>query len=161
MNSKKSKKLNDDIMKNIFLFFLTLIFSLNGFGQENSVEIQTEDKYQNLDSMGINNEPYLNMYEVDFFNNIFLKQRKEFDFNKKKVAFLTGGSGKTLSDKKKYFDLEKERLSRGYSGNGGTLIILDEEQRKETGGYDMIILYWSKILPTKKQLVKLLKQKDN
>lgn len=148
-------------MKNIFPFFMTLIFSLNGFGQENFVEIQTEDKYQNLDSMGINNEPYLNMYEVDFFNGIFLKQRKEFDFNKKKVAFITGSSGKTLSNKKEYFDLEKERLSRGYGGNGGTLIILDEEQKQEAGGYDVIILYWSKILPTKKQFVKLLKQKND
>lgn len=148
-------------MKNIFLFFLTLIFSLNGFGQENLVAIQIEDKYQNLDSMGINNEPYLNIYEVNFFNSIFLKRRKEFDFNKKKVAFITGSSGKTLSDKKKYFDLEKERLSRGYSGNGGALIILNEEQKQETGGYDAIVLYWSKILPTKKQFVKLLKQKND
>lgn len=147
-------------MKNIFLFFLTLIFSLNGFGQENFVEIQTEDKYQNLDSMGVNNEPYLNIYEVNFFNGTFLKQRKEFNFSKKKVAFVTGSNGKTLSDKKKYFDLEKERLLRGYSGNGGTLVILDEEQKQETGGYDVIILYWSKILPTRKQFVKLLKQKN-
>ena len=150
-------------MRNIFklTFFLFFIFSLNGFGQKNYVKNSTENLYQNLDSMGIDNEPYLNLYEIDFFNRIFLKQRKSFDFGEKKVAFITGSNGKTLSNKKKYFDLEKERVSKDYGGNGGTLIFFNDEQKQESGGYDVVILYWSKVLPYKKQIVNLLKRKND
>ena len=145
-------------MKNVIicLLFLLFIFNTKCFGQR----VSNQNSYQYLDSMGIDQDSYLNQYEIVFFNEIFMRQRKSLDFAEKKVAFVTGSSGKRLSNKKYYFDLEKERISKGYSENGGTLIVFNEKQKQESGGYDVVILYWSKIRPYKKQIVELLKRNE-
>jgi len=148
-----------DNMKIIFFNAVFLIFFLNAnlFGQkvENKKQIE-ENLYHNLDSMGINVDPYLNQYEIDFFNYIFSEKKKDFNFKKKKIAFIAGGFGQI--NKKKYFVLEKEEVAKGYPKNGA-LILFNEKEKQESGGYDAVIMFSGKLIPTKKQIIKLLKEK--
>lgn len=104
------------------------------------------DILKHLNEMGIENSSLLNSYESCYFNVIFQDSRKSFDFSEKKVAFITGSNGCTRSDKKKYFNLERERLAHGQTPNKGVLYIFDENQKRESGGYDAVIVYWCKIL---------------
>ena len=113
----------------------------------------------NLNKMGVNDSSLLNYYESAYFNLIFEKSRKDFDFTDKKIGFITGSSGKTKSSKASYFKLEKDRFNSNYSPNGGTLYIFDEAQKEESGGYDAAITYWSKILIPIEDVVKRLKSK--
>lgn len=77
---------------------------------------------------------------------IFEKSRQNFDFTNKKIGFITGSNGRTLSNKNDYFRTEKDRLTRKQSPNNNTLYIFDKDQKKRSGGYDAAIVYWSKIL---------------
>jgi len=148
-------------MKNVFFYLAVLMFffNLNCFGQKNDIKNHLEANiYRNLDSLGVDNNPYLNQYEIDFFDSIFLEQKKDFDLKRKKIAFITGNVGQILINKKEYFVLEKGEISKGYAKNGA-LILFDEKQKQESGGYDAIIMFSGKLIPTKKQIIKLLKEK--
>ena len=147
-------------LKKYFLVILTIL-AFKSYGQT-SIDNKNIDKntFKNLDSLGKNNNPKLTIYESDYFNQIFSKKRKDFNFTNKTIAFVTGSSGKIRSSKQQYFDLDRERMVKGYSLNGGTLIIFNEIEKEQSGGYDAVILYWSKALPTKKSLYKTLKIDD-
>ena len=106
--------------------------------------------------MGTDDCSLLNRYESTYFNVVFGKSRKDFDFTEKKIGFITGSSGKRISDKRKYFNLERDRLNRNYSPNIGTLYIFNATQKEESGGYDAAIVYWSKVLVPIESIVKLL-----
>ena len=147
-------------MKNFILVALTLLTFVS-FGQT-SVDIKNIDKetFKNIDSLGRDNNPKLTIFESDYFNQIFSRKRNDFNFANKTIAFVTGSNGKTRSNKQQYFDLERERIAKEYSLNGGALIIFNANEKEQSGGYDAVILYWSKVLPTKKSLFKTLKMDD-
>jgi hypothetical protein len=105
-----------------------------------------KDILEQLGKMGIDNCSLLNTYESAYFNVIFEKSRKDFDFTGKKIGFITGSNGKTKSNKTNYFRLERDRFNRNTTTNGGTLYIFDAEQKEKSGGYDAAIVYWSKVL---------------
>lgn len=109
--------------------------------------------------MGVDDLPLLNCYESAYFNAIFEKSRKDFDFVGKKVGFITGSNGKTKSSKASYFEWEKDRFKHHYSTNNGTLFIFDATQKEESGGYDAVIVHWSKMLVPAKDMVKILQEK--
>lgn len=136
-----------------------LFLSINLFGQVQNFRDIPNDILEHLDKMGVDNSPLLNCYESAYFNVIFEKSRKNFDFTDKRIGLITGSSGKTRSDKASYFKLEKDRFNRNYSPNGGTLYIFDAAQKEESGGYDVAIVYWSKFLISVKDVVKRLKGK--
>jgi hypothetical protein len=90
---------------------------------------------------------------------VFEKTRKEFNFTSKKIAFLTGSSGKTIGDKKEYFESERVSLQRGNTHpNPAQLLVFTAEQKAESGGYDAAIVYWSKFLLPVEQVIKILKR---
>lgn len=144
-------------MKNILLIFAMLSFGVNLFGQIPDFKDIPKNILEQLGKMGVNDSLLLNYYESAYFNLIFEKSRKDFDFTDKKIGFITGSSGKTKSSKASYFKLEKDRFNHNYSPNGGTLYIFDEAQKKESGGYDAAIVYWSKVLLRQEDLPNKLK----
>jgi RNase H-fold protein (predicted Holliday junction resolvase) len=116
------------------------------------------NKPDNLYQLGLNNDEELSINEANFFNKSFFKEKKEFDFKNKKIGFFNGNNGSRLWSKKEYFDDLKQRASENRFGPLGYLIILTEEQKTETGGYDAVIVSWSKLLGeilTKKMITKL------
>ena len=136
-----------------------LLSNISLFGQVRNFNEIPKDILEHLDKMGVDNCPLLSDYESAYFNVIFEKSRKDFDFAGKKIGFITGSNGKTKSDKANYFELEKGRFNRDYSPNNGTLYIFNATQKVESGGYDAAIAYWSKVLVPKENVVKLLKGK--
>ena len=140
-----------------YLSVLIMLFSsINLLGQARSFNNIPKNILNQLDKMGVDDSLLLNAYESTYFNHIFEKPRKEFDFTEKKIGFIYGGA---KSNKKEYFDLEKDRFNRNNTPNGGTLYIFDEDQKEKSGGYDAAIVYWSKILVPSKEVVKRLKGK--
>lgn len=127
-----------------YLAIIIMLFSgINLLGQVRSFNDIPKDILEQLDKMGIDDSPMLSSHESAYFNEVFKENLNGFDFTGKKVGFIERGG---IRNKIKYFDLEKDRFSRKETPNGGTLYIFDETQKKESGGYDAAIVYWSKIL---------------
>lgn len=114
-------------------------------------------KGQSLDSCGLDNKPNVNLKESAFLNYLKEKQRKDFDFKEKKVAFITGNAGGQIMSKKEYFDaLKKYEKIDTSNFNGSFMVILTEKERIKSGGYDVLISYWAKGIFSKKRLLKSL-----
>jgi len=145
-------------MKNILVISIMLSLSLNMSGQKPNFKDIPKDILERINKMGIDNSLSLNSDESDYFNVIFEKTRKDFDFTDKKIGFITGSNGKTKSSKARYFSLEKDRFYRNYTPNGGTLYVFDTVQKEASGGYDAVIVYWSKVLVSENEAVKRLKE---
>lgn len=118
-----------------------------------------------IDSCGIDDSPTLNEYEVQYFNEALEDQRKRSDFNfqNKKIGFAYGNFGKELISKKQYFDQwGRENYNNGH-GVVDLLLVLTAEEKLKSGGYDAVIVSWSKIGVYRKhrdRLIKNLKEKD-
>ena len=113
-------------MKRIgYLLFITLWTSIV-FGQE-------------IDSLGINNNPLLNLHESSFLESQF--ESELFDFKDKRIAFYKSLSG--IQSKQEFFIDSRERIISGHKLPLQT-IELSSEEKIETGGFDAIIVSWSK-----------------
>lgn len=138
-----------------YLAIIVMLFSgINLFGQVRNFNNIPKDILNQLDKMGVDGSSLLNSYEGAYFNVAFKESLNGFDFTGKKVGFIYSGA---RSNKKEYFDLEKDRFKRSNTPNRGTLYIFDETQKKESGGYDAAIVYWSKRLIPIQDVVKRLK----
>lgn len=130
---------------------------MNLFGQISSFNELPKDILEHMNKMGTEDSALLNNYESDYFNALLNDARKDFDFTGKKVGFITGTNGKTLSNKKKYFNKEYHRLKNNESPNDGMLYVFSTSQKEESGGYDAVIVYWCKVLLRIEDLPKRLK----
>ncbi len=133
---------------------MMLFSSINLFGQVLNFNAIPKDILNQLDKMGVDGSSMLNSYESAYFNVVFKENLNGFDFTGKKVGFIHSGA---KSNKKEYFDLEKDRFNRNNTPNRGTLYIFDATQKEESVGYDAAIVYWSKRLIPIQDIVKRLK----
>ena len=94
------------------------------------------------------------------FNRSLEKQRNRsnFDFQDKKVGFAYGNFGKGLISKKEYFNWWGKDYFENDSHVFNQLIILTEEEKEESGGYDAIIISWSKTGVYGRQKERLIKK---
>jgi hypothetical protein len=116
---------------------------------------------QQLDSCGLNNNPAMNKQEAAYFDARFQATRSEFSFANKRLIFITGESGSVLGSKREYFDYVKKwqaEHGRSYIGGSG-LTPLTAAQRVQSGGYDAIVTYWSKLQPSAARVVKRVSRK--
>ncbi len=113
-----------------------------------------------IDSCGIDNSLSLNQYEVQYFNQELENQRKrsEFDFNGKLIGFAYGNFGKGLHSKREYFDKWGKEYFRKNSNVSNQLIVLTEEEKFNSGGYDAIILSWSKLKLSRKDKNRIIRK---
>lgn len=141
-----------------WIIILLLLFTGNAYAQYGALSIEKIDQtvFKHLDDCGKDNEPALNNAESSYLNAVFADLKRPYDFSQKKVVFFTGSSGKTISSKQVYFSSEKRKVGAHTSLNGGQLLIFNETEQKQSGGYDAVIVFWSKVPPTKKRLIKLL-----
>lgn len=119
-------------------------------------------KCNSIDTMRQTNEVnnlFLDTTEAEDLNRIFEINRKDFDFTNKKIGFIKGSTGLIKSNKRDYFDMQKKHsINENYPCNNGTLYIFDLALKKESGGYDAAIVYWSKMFIPIEKIVKRLKQ---
>lgn len=118
---------------------------------------------EHMDELGKDESPILNETEGTYLNLLLRERRGGFDFIGKKVAFLTGSSGTTKSDKTDYFKLQNDKFSTNEEGlyisnNGENLYIFNATQKEESGGYDAAIVYWSKFILPVEKVIKILKK---
>ena len=104
----------------------------------------------NLFKLGLDDNAVLTDYESEYFNNKYKDRKNKIDFTEKKIAFFIGNNGSRIQTKKDYFNSIKDRLTCGYDDSFDEIITLTNSEKKESGGYDAIILSWSKIKPTAK-----------
>ncbi|MCZ2339675.1 MAG: hypothetical protein LC127_16115 [Chitinophagales bacterium] len=139
-----------------YLVIIMMLFScINLFGQDRNFNDIPKDILEQLDKMGVDSLPLLNSHESAFLNVIFKDNLKGFDFTNKKVGFIkiSGEKGKVH-----YFDMQKKHfVDEKHPCDNGTLYIFDATQKKESGGYDAAIVYWSKRLIPIQAVVKRLK----
>ena len=119
-----------------------------------------------IDSCGLDSSTTLNKYESQYFNQSLEKQRNRsnFDFQNKKVGFAYGNFGKGVISKKEYFDKWGKDYFENESHVVNQLIILTEEEKQQSGGFDAIIISWSKIGVAgkhKERLIEKLKEKSS
>ena len=109
-----------------------------------------------MDKTGLDNSPFLNRYESAFLNELLPDSLKCFDFTNKKVGFIKACVG---CSKKGYFEMHRKHFADDkYALDSGTLYILDDRQKKESGGFDAVILIWYKFILPEKEVLKRLKK---
>ena len=110
---------------------------------------------QSIDSIGIDNNPYINYQESIFLNSQLNSIRDTFDFKNKKVAYYLSLVG--YIHKLDYFKEAKQ-----YSEKGQTmslqLIVLSASEKEMTNGFDVIIVSWHKFTITPKFRDTLIKE---
>lgn len=106
----------------------------------------------------MDSDPLLNNCESEYFNAVFKDSRGDFDFTGKKVGFITGSNGRTLSDKKKYFNSVRRMNS---PAGEASLYIFDAALKEESGGYDVAIVSWCMVLRSANDAVKILNGQNN
>jgi hypothetical protein len=142
------------MMMKYLTIMIMLLSNISLFGQVRNFNDIPKETLEQLDKMGVDNSLLLNCYESAYFNIIFKDSLNGFDFTNKKIGFIKAGSKRNKSD---YFKGEKERFYRNTTTTNGSLHIFNATQKAESGGYDAVIVYWSKRLIPITDLVKRLK----
>lgn len=102
---------------------------------------------QHIDSLGMDKNDLLNEFEATYLNDTFSNKKGNFNFEKKKIGFFVGSSNYRLSNKQSYFEDVKRTLRKNMVMQH-QLLILNEDEKIESGGYDAFVIAWSKILAT-------------
>ncbi len=112
---------------------------------------------QSLDSCGLDNSSEISKHEAEFLNTYLSEQRGNFDFTGKKIAFVTGSSGSKMGTKSEYFknivQYKKENAKVVSS-----IVVLTEDEKQKSGGYDAVVSYWVKIILDRKKIIEKLKE---
>ncbi len=117
----------------------------------------------NISQVGNDSLQELTQQDAIFFNQIYGSKKGAFDFNDKKVAFINPHVDKkeAIRTKNDFIRKIKKHLESDFLYPASEeLMVLSEEEKMQTGGYDAIIVY-----PTKRsyreQLINILKEKRN
>ncbi|MFT3739186.1 MAG: hypothetical protein QM786_10550 [Breznakibacter sp.] len=94
---------------------------------------------QNLENSQSESRILLTQTEIEQLKVICNKECLTYDFTNKHIAFAGGTSGNLIFSKEEFFkymkvDIEKEKK------NVCGLIVLTESEKRESGGFDVIIL---------------------
>jgi hypothetical protein len=130
------------------LFILLFLSYLTGNAQSD-LNLSTEFRLTNSESKTL--------------NYIFQKKRKAFDFNGKIVAFTEGTTGTHIVRKADFFVKYLNPVIEIKSRNVCALILLTNEEKLESGGFDAVIMSPAKIFANKqrKMLVSVLKNTNH
>ena len=114
----------------------------------------------NLDLVGNDNSAGLTHEDAMFFNRIY--HTRGFDFKGKKIAFINPhlvDQKQAIRTKKEYIGIIKKHLENDFLYPTDDLEIFNEQEKKESGGYDAMIVYQSKRF-FKEQLIQILKDSN-
>ncbi|MEM6345536.1 MAG: hypothetical protein AAF927_16710 [Bacteroidota bacterium] len=123
-------------MKALPLLISHLFLLLSSLSQAQEFDIQ---------ACGLDSSYALNADEAAYFNEILSKERGDFDFFGKKIAFATGNSGHIPSNKYQYFAQDGRLRYQNGQNVVNQLIILTAAEKAELAGIDAIVVSWSKV----------------
>ncbi len=114
-------------------FVVTIVYSMTSlFGQI-------------PDSVGLDNEPILNNHESLLLNSMLQKERDTFNFDGKKIAFVTGSAGGKIIGKIDYFNKLLRPWVEGGISPHVLMVKLTDGEKVKSGGYDAIVMSWVKL----------------
>lgn len=144
----------------LFTFILLVVNNLSG--QNSNCEQDRESSSaptsltEQLDKMGIDDSPILNEYESDYLNFFYPDSISRFDFAGKKIGFMCN---RLISNKQDYFKDVRLQLNNNAKVMS-FLVLFDDSQKIESGGYDAFIVYWSKFDLSSADLLKIIKKES-
>lgn len=95
----------------------------------------------NLKLVGNDNSKLLSNQDAEFFNRIYKFQRDTFDFTNKKVAYINTNDADQIKSKNGYIRKIKKHLEDDFLYPTDYLFVFNDNEKKETGGYDAVIVY--------------------
>lgn len=110
----------------------------------------------NLEQLVIDTSSNLSLQEALLLNQIYETSRNGFDFTNKKIAFVITDS-KIIVRKQEYISKIKKHLERDFVYPYDFVYILNEQEKKETKGYDAVIIFSCKKCQGK-DAIEILKQ---
>jgi len=119
----------------------------------NKLNMQQQKEIEHVHISGthkIDHDEMLTKEEVELLNNLLKNQRDTFDFHKKKVAFITGSAGSRFLSKADCFGQIKRWLDSGDIPSV-FMVLLTEEDKYKSGGYDAFVLLWVKVLSNRQK----------
>jgi hypothetical protein len=131
-------------MKNLLTILIVIIVAQTGFGQD-------------IDSLGVNDDNHINKHEAIFLTNSLKNQKIEFDFENSKIAFSYGNYAKRTSKSDYFKKYIIPRIKNGESV-GDIFYLFSKEEKLKSGGFDGVVLVWSKIGLTKRRRKVLVKE---
>ena len=123
------------------------------------ISCTTMSQEQKISSKGYEE---LSIQESDLLNSLLEQSRDVFDFQGKKAAFITGSNGNKIISKSEYFSTcINPWLNDGITPQIG-IVILSDEEKNQSGGYDAFVFSWVKIITNKqkKRIIKELSQNE-
>jgi len=108
---------------------------------------------QEVDSLGVNNDPLLNVYESSFLESQF--DNETLELNDKRIVFYKSLSG--IQSKQVFFSDSREHILNGHK-IPLQIIELSNKEKTETGGFDAIVVSWSKFQLTPKMKEKIIEK---
>ena len=108
-----------------------------------------------IDSCGIDDNAFLNRYEIECFQN---STSRDIDFKDKKIAFFYGNYGKNRITKKEYFDRWGKKYFHQKSRVSNQYLLFSEEEKERSSGYDIVIVSWSKIRISERMRRRIIKK---
>jgi hypothetical protein len=114
---------------------------------------------QSADQCGKDDHPLLNTSEAVFLNEYLKGKTNSFDFSGKKIFFITGNIGSKAGTKSAYFsNIRKwQEIDQKIAT---TLIAFTPEQKQESGGYDGVLTYWCKTVPSTVRIIQRIKKAE-
>lgn len=114
---------------------------------------------QDLDSLGIENNNILNFSEIDYLNGTLKSQLGGFNFKGKKIVFAQGHNASELLTKQEYFTKVAVPCAEQEGCHlASCIVVLNPKEKKISGGFDAIVIAWSKVCLTNKRKKKILMQ---
>lgn len=142
------------------LFFHLLVMTLIPSGPDcysaSSFQVLPPAIIDVFDSLGDDNNHFLSEQEWDYFRIMFNLEEEHYNLMDKRVVFLTGSLGKSISSKRVFFNAERHRYYAGEAPLPKVLYLFDDISAKDIG-VDAVIVYYSKAIPSRKQVIKVIK----
>lgn len=136
------------------------MFTGSLFSQNSSVlnfenlKLKIESSAIDINDLGKNDENKLSETELKV---IHLLTNETEDLNQKDITFITGSTGKSISNKKYFFDSFRNHYLKNHLISF-SIVKLDDESKLRSGT-DYLIYYWVKMYnPKSKSLLKKIKQ---
>jgi len=164
-NCSKLILLNDSLKK-VTKGFDAIIISipkkkLDKVTKKTELTIATVFGYRNLnypdnvDKVGTDTSSILSINDIEFFNTIFMHDRKDFDFTDKRIVIADFYSKITFS-KQNYITRIKKHLENDFLYPTDNLIVLTDKEKLETG-FDAVILLPEKMY-RRNELIEIIKK---
>lgn len=113
---------------------------------------------QDFSQLGIDDSPLLNGEESLVLNQLLEDQRDAFDFDNKKVAFFTGSLAGTIIEKSACFKGQIVPWLQKGDQPQISMIELNENEKRDSGGYDVLVFVWIKFTPTARKRASIIEE---